>query len=466
MFQHLANIRAGSLVFILLFLFSLVFVPSTTHTVVGANPNILYINPPQLGPFSAGTFITYQVKVANMDPFNTWDIQVKTDPTVLNPVSLTTSGNTLTANYSITEQELTNCINGSGSSCTPPADGLGVVHSAVFPLGSSPNVPSISGVLFNITYSVVKDTGVAGVLIFNDQIANNGPLVSHVTQNGIYGNAKLPVVDFYWTPAEPGLSQVNFFSNSSDPNPGGSIPSYGYSWNFDDGTGEHPKSGANITDIYTVKSGGTPLNNICGAALKFQVQLTVTDNFGISNSQTHILLIKPVRTYDLAADSIITTPADAVYAGTSLTIDVKVGELGTLDVNSFNVSVSVDHQPLRNGNATFDSTVAGSPLHCQQEKDFKFSWDTSGLSPRTYDIEVSVSPVRNATSPTHEILENVRNNMLTHIIRIIVPMGGSLLPFTMPESIAVGGVVIAGIILSRVAFSRNQLRKKRLGEEL
>jgi len=473
MLRHQQRIRAWTLVITTLFFFSLVLVPSTTHPANAANPNILYINPPQQGPFSAGTTVTYQVKVSQMDPFNTWDVQVKTDPNVLNPVGLTITPNALTGNYSITLLELTNCINGgnnggSAIGCDQSkGDGPGVVHSAVFPEGSSPTVPSISGILFTITYSVVNSVGVAGVLMFNDQIVSNGVLVSHTTQNGIYGNAKLPIVDFYWAPTEPGLGQVNFFSNSSDLNTGASIPSDGYNWNFGDGKGDHPNSAANITALYSGGSGGTPLNNTCGAPLKFIVQLTVTDNLGISNSQTHILLIKSIRTYDLAIDSIIATPADAVYAGTGMTIDVRVGEHGTLNVNNFNVSVLIDNQPLPNGVAVFDSQVAGSPLQCQQEKGFKFSWDTSGLSPWTYEIQASVSPVRNATSSTHEILEsNVQNNMLTHIIRIIAPMGSSLLPLTMPESIAVAAVVIVGIVFSRMAFSRNQLRKKRLGEEL
>src|SRR2546428_7986639 len=111
MLRHQQRIRAWTLVITTLFFFSLVFVPSTNHPANAANQNILYINPPQQGPSSAAT-VTYQVKVSQMDPFNTWDIQVKTDPTVLNPISLTITPNTLTGNYSISFNELTNCVNG------------------------------------------------------------------------------------------------------------------------------------------------------------------------------------------------------------------------------------------------------------------------------------------------------------------------------------------------------------------
>ncbi len=158
-------------------------------SVKAANANILYVNPALQGPFPAGTTVTYQVKVSQMDPFNAWDIMVKTDPSAsaLNPVSLSITPNLLTANYSLTLLELTNCVNGSGSGCnTAAGDGPGVVHSAVFPLGAPPSVASVSGVLFTITY--MQGTGSSSaVTIFNDVIASAGVNVIHTTVSGAYG---------------------------------------------------------------------------------------------------------------------------------------------------------------------------------------------------------------------------------------------------------------------------------------
>ncbi len=155
--------------------------------VKGANPNILYVSPARQGPFPAGTTVTYQVKVSQMDPFNAWDIMVKTDPSALNPVSLSVTPNTLTANYSISTLELTNCINGSGTGCnTAGGDGPGVVHSAIFPLGSPPSVSSISGILFTITYTAGTSSS-STVSIFNDIIASAGVTVLHTTVPGAYG---------------------------------------------------------------------------------------------------------------------------------------------------------------------------------------------------------------------------------------------------------------------------------------
>jgi len=476
MFRNRSAASTRAFVILLIFLFSVVLVPSAIHPVKASNSNLLYVSPgSQPNGGAVGSMVTVSVKVSQMDPFNTWDIQAKTKPNVLNPVSLSVTGNTLAANYSITYQELANCVNGIGTGCDQSkGDGPGVVHSAIFPLGSDPSTPSISGVLFTITYSVVNSTGIAGILLFNDQISSssNG-LLTHTTKNGIYGPGKLPNVDFYWTPSDPALGRVNFFSNSSDPNLGGSLQTNGYVWDFGDGTGSHFQSPANVTNVYSVRSGGTPLNSTCGAPLKFVVQLTATDSLEISNSQTHILLIKSKRTYDLSVASVGVAPGDSVipvdafFAGTSMTINVRIAELGTLNVDNFNVSVFIEHRPLPNGNATFDSKVAGGPLGCTAANVFKFPWNTSGLSPRAYEVEVFVSPVRNATSLTHEILElSVENNMLSHLVRIIMPMGSTTLPLTLPESLGAVAIVIGGIVVAKMAVSKNQLRKRREAEEL
>ncbi len=148
----------------------------TTQPVRGANPNILYISPPHIdNGQTLPASVHFAVKVFQMDSFNTWDIQVAVDPTVLNPTSLTITPNTLTANFTVSELELTNCVNGAGSGCDPTkGDGPGVVHSAVFPLGSDPAVASISGVLFNITYSVVNPAGFTTVHLMNTNIVGNG----------------------------------------------------------------------------------------------------------------------------------------------------------------------------------------------------------------------------------------------------------------------------------------------------
>src|SRR5712691_7656607 len=159
----------------------------------------LYINPPALANQAAGTTLQYQVKVFNMPTFNTWDIQVAVDPTILNPTAIDTTVNTLTANFSVTVLPLTSCINGAGKACDPAAgDGPGVVHSAILPLGSPDPGSVITGVLFTITYSVVNPGGATGATTVHfgptaPALANAGvPVAVSAINDGSYGAPPSP----------------------------------------------------------------------------------------------------------------------------------------------------------------------------------------------------------------------------------------------------------------------------------
>ncbi len=198
-------------------------------SVKAANANILDVSPATQGPFAAGTTVTYQVKVSQMDPFNAWDIMVMTDPSAINPVSLSITPNLLTANYSLPLLELTNCVNGSGSGCnTAAGDGPGVVHSAVFPLGAPPSVASVSGVLFTITYMAGTSSSSA-VTIFNDAIASAGINVIHTTVSGAYGPIVTPDYTITISPssqsltAPPGGTAVSLVSIGSTGGFAGSV---------------------------------------------------------------------------------------------------------------------------------------------------------------------------------------------------------------------------------------------------
>ena len=324
--------KRGNLPFLLLASLVLTFLTASLPLARAANLNLLYISPNQQGPVPTGSTITYQVKVALVDPFNAWDIQVKTDPTVLNPVSVSIIPNTLTANYSLNPFELANCVNGTGTGCDfSKGDGNGVVHSAIFPLESDPTDASVSGVLFTITYAVVNSTGNAGVFIFNDQIASsrNG-LLAHTTKNAIYGNAELPVVDFSWTPKQPALGQiVTFSSNSSDPNPGASIVNY--IWDFGDGTGPH-FYGANASTIFTGGTGGTPVNSSSGPGSRFTVTLTIVDSLGLANLitlQVFVLLSLPKPLPDFSFE-LFSSPPESFSAGSTARAILALDSLNNL----------------------------------------------------------------------------------------------------------------------------------------
>ncbi len=161
----------------------LAFVPGITlvHAI-----GQLYISPTTQGPFAKGTMFTYQVKVANIDPFNGWDISVKTDPAVISPTSISVTGNMLAVNFSSTVKELINCVNNSGTNCTSN-DGAGIAHSLATVQGPVPMTKPTSGLLLTITYTVVA-SGSSTVHLFNDLLFNGSPFpVPHTTSDGFYG---------------------------------------------------------------------------------------------------------------------------------------------------------------------------------------------------------------------------------------------------------------------------------------
>ncbi len=244
---------------------------------------LLYINPPQQGPFAAGTTVTYQVKVANIDPFNGWDIQVKTDPTELsiNATSLVLTPNLLSVNFSASFGfELIHCVNGAGMGCTA-SDGPGIVHSAFALLSLPPMLTPVSGVLFTINYRAGVNT-FSTVHIQNDTITNGtGTPVAHTTQDGVYGIPpadKPPVASFTVTPGNntpAGTLQTFDASASSDPD--GTVTSF--FWTFGDGSSS-TNSSASKTVTHSYSTAGS-----------FTVTLQVTDNVGLHGTKSALLIV-------------------------------------------------------------------------------------------------------------------------------------------------------------------------------
>src|SRR5712692_8828196 len=152
----------------------------------------LYVSPAINFPTGApaGTLFTIKIQVANIDPFNAWDISVRTDNNVISPQSLDITGNLLAANFTTTVFPLINCINGAGTGCIA-TDGAGIAHSAVTGFGPPPQTGTSSGLLFTITYKVITKslTAFSTIHIFNDIIANGatGAAVPHTTVDGLYG---------------------------------------------------------------------------------------------------------------------------------------------------------------------------------------------------------------------------------------------------------------------------------------
>ncbi len=145
----------------------------------------LYASPSNIPPRTVGSQVEYQVKVANVESFNGWDIMVSVSNTVLDPQSVSLQVNLFTANFSAQLLEVANCVNGSGKGCSS-SDGPGIVHSAAAATASTTG--TASGALFTITYKVLalQETPVH---IFNDVIVLGSTQIVHSTIDATYGSA-------------------------------------------------------------------------------------------------------------------------------------------------------------------------------------------------------------------------------------------------------------------------------------
>ncbi len=341
--------------------------------------SLLYISPTVIDTQPAGTIITYQVKVANIDPFNAWDISVQTDPTVINATSLTITGNILVANYSATLFEAVNCVNGAGNNCIA-GDGPGIVHSAVVSFGPPPQTGPSSGLLFTITYKVVGGLA-SSVRLFNDVIVNGGNAVSHTDQNGRYGNKLPPVVAFTWSPLSPLAGDLVTFdaSLSYDPNSGASIVNY--TWDFSNGLAPPPTKNQTIVHRF-VENNGSPL------AGNFTVTLTLVDSLGISNGVTHKVSVRPVIHFDFSMYLNVYS-MNEISAGS--TLKVPIGIVGSGPVNfpgtvrlTSSITPAVGNPPLTffdPENVTVVANGGGSSILTVQTK--------ASTTPEVYKIEVN-----------------------------------------------------------------------------
>lgn len=130
------------------------------------------INPARSPLLSVRYNFSVQVKVTNIDPYNGWDIEIWSDPTVIKPTSISITGNDLAVNTTGQVIELTNCVNGVGPTCNNAAgDGPGVAHSAAANQGTPPASTAV-GLLFTLNYTVVGSGGFSTIQFKRVTISN------------------------------------------------------------------------------------------------------------------------------------------------------------------------------------------------------------------------------------------------------------------------------------------------------
>ncbi len=383
--------------------------------------------------------ITFQVNVTGMDPFDTWDVSVITDPSVIKAISISVSGNLIGAVF-----QVENCVEGVGSGCSVN-DGAGVATSAA---SSSTGFPSSgSGLLFTVTYQV-KSTSYS-YLEFHpglDTIAYTGVPVAHSDAPGVYGNAPpIPNAFFTFFPSAnitQGVDNVTFDASlSSDPVPGGRITSY--AWEIMRVNGYLPPISNTTSQPTWVHRFSGPLE-----VQDLSVQLIVTDNFGFSSrpvSQVITVLEKPNP--NLIVSTIRASPQDNIFAGTQVSITATVFNKGNIFEHGFNLTIFLDGRVFRTVNSTQD-------IGRGHAVDSTFVLNTTGLKPNTYAIVGMIQPSHDPNS----------SGFLT--IRIVDPYLGATIPFTVPEFLGLVIATLAAIGVVRLLVNRSRLRRHLLEQEL
>ena len=181
---------------------------ATTSSCTAPIANCVFVDPPTLGVATTGTTVKFNVKVANIDQFNGFDLSVATDVNALTGLSISQPSAGTGVPGLGSYQEHAGCIDGtpatlaSGLGLCTVNDGPGIVHYAVT---SSPlSVQGSSGTLFSITYTAQNIDPGTFLSVVNTVIANGGTTpatsVPISTKSAVYGT---PFPDFVCDASSP-----------------------------------------------------------------------------------------------------------------------------------------------------------------------------------------------------------------------------------------------------------------------
>ena len=393
----------------------------------GAGTPTLLVSPATMPLAPQNTQVTFNISVANMPAFSSWDISVKVgDDSVLNPATIN-----LIENFGGTASVFANCVDGGGSGCGSN-DGAGVAHSAVASLGAS-DTGNVT--LFSVTFNSLAPTGSPSYTFVTILSPNQVSQVSDPSGNPIpvdavgatYGQtASAPVADFSWRPVNPYQGDTVTLN----------------------GTLSYDPSGGSITTYYwTCQCPHLPIVTLSFSSSGNQsISLTVVDNKGLrSATKTHLIEVRQRIIFDLKMGELDISQYNFIIPGTLVKLSATVANDGNLPVGSFNVTVKTGDVLL--GVGRYNATQSGN-LTIGQLYTSHYTWDTTGFKPGSYSVSATVStlPLDNYTL----------DKTITIDVRLIEPIGATLIPFT---AAVLGGIVVAVIVLFGVVVY--QLNKKR-----
>jgi hypothetical protein len=351
----------------------------------------LFIAPSSQPAQAVGSTITYKVNVTGMDPFDSWDISVRSVPAVLNPVSISVANNILGSVI-----QVANCVNGVGTGCAI-TDGAGVAHSS----GAASSGIGVggAGLVFTITYQVMG-SGFSFLKIPAglDTIASGGAVVTHSNIGGVYGTPPmLPMAAFTFSPTMPNQGDKVTFdgSSSSDANMGASIVSY--AWSITPMSGGTPILNTTLQPVMVHTFAATEVGS-------FSVALVVSDNLGISSlptlqSITVTQLAPPDFSFSAGTSSLTIRPG---HSGSSvLTLQGMNGLIGDVTLSVAGLSglvTSFDVNPVSVSTTSVTSTLTIT-AHIRPGTYSVTVAATAGTLVHSVTLKVVVTPHLGANSP-------------------------------------------------------------------
>jgi len=425
---------------------SLLPIPSSVKAQSTSSTAVVSIIPENISDFSkiAGSIVIYNVTLAASPSISSFAVWIQFDPQTLQASNnaIGSSGNVLGSDAQVRSE----CINGEvvqGANCQPyPLSDNGVVSLELFTFGNKTTTVPTSGLLFQLTLTVVKAEGFSRIHILQVVLANGIKNESYPSTDvdGFFTNkhcgstfCKPPLVDFTFSPVQPSLGSTVTFnaSASKTPNVGAQISKYTWFWE------EICHTVASIQDT------SDPMipHTFCNAQI-YHVTLTVTDTLGISWAITKSIQVIYVFV-DVTYGGIDLDHQFNVYPGTVVQIKAGIRNNSTLPLNA-TLTMTLDTGKTL-GNGTFNLAERGGKGATTGTLG-PVPWDTTDYAPRVYRIEIKVG----SNVPQNVTTDKTASTFIQLVVR---PPGGTF-SLSLFQSTGLGLIVLIGLLAGLARFRK------------
>lgn len=396
---------------------------------------IIGVNPPNITDVARlpGQQVSFTVSITNSSAINLFQVRLTYNYRVLGQPSLDYSNNVLGPNALV----LYNCVDNTGS-CTTEDD-RGVITFGLYIQGNVSVTPPPLGVLFKITFKILK-AGFSQLHFtpqgdpFGSTLFLNVATVPVTTRDGFFSNAYCPsssnhvcsppLLDFTFSPTITLPARHTLFNVTvSQPTDiGATILNRTWFW------------GQDLTPTRMLNN-ATTVTQVFAHVGNYSVSLVAYYSDDVTWTVTKIVPVVAVW-IQLLVGQLTITPRYNVYPGTLVQIVANVVNNGTLPATS-NVTIGIEGKTLSGSGKQFNIAA----FH--QSTSVTVTWDTSGLFPRVYRLDVSVIEPLNANSTQGRV-------GFSYIQLIEPPPSGFALNLGESVGIGIALVAVAGFAVTRL----------------